>query len=62
MMWQIECTKRAWNDFASYDSRMPPQHQLVIKRVERDDAMIAEIQHEVKLFLAELAILEEKLK
>jgi len=62
MQWQMACTSRQWCDFVSYDSRMPPKHQLVIRRVERDDSLIAEITHEVKLFLHDLDVYEAKLK
>jgi len=62
MMWQMDSTKREWCDFSSYDSRMPPKHQLLIKRVESDPGMIADIKHEVQVFLTELDAMEAKLK
>jgi len=62
MTWQMACTGRAWCDFASYDSRMPSQHQLIINRVEWHDGLIAELEDGVKTFLAELDTLEAKLK
>jgi predicted phage-related endonuclease len=34
---------RQWWDFASYDPRMPESHRLFLARVERDEAMIAQI-------------------
>ena len=36
-------TGRAWWDFASFDPRMPEQYRLYVQRVERDEALIAEI-------------------
>ena len=55
IQWQIACTGRAWCDFVSYDPRMPEDMQLFIKRVERDDALIAELEGEVTQFLEEVA-------
>lgn len=52
--WQLACTGRAWCDFVSFDPRLPENLRLFIKRVQRDDARIAEIETEVKAFLREL--------
>lgn len=54
MMFQMACTDRQWCDFASYDPRLPERMRLFVKRVERDDALIAEIEAEVCTFLAEI--------
>lgn len=54
MQWQMACTGRKWCDFVSYDPRMPANMQLFIKRVQRDDTMIADIKKEVTAFLAEV--------
>jgi putative phage-type endonuclease len=54
MMWQMACTGRAWCDFASFDPRLPEHMQLIVIRLHRDDAMIAEIEAEVAKFLAEI--------
>jgi hypothetical protein len=54
MLWQMACTGRKWCDFASYDPRMPPELQLFIKRVVRDDKRIAELEGEVVKFLEEV--------
>lgn len=54
MQFQMACTERAWCDFISFDPRLPAEMHLWIKRVERDDAMTAEIEKEVRAFLAEL--------
>ena len=58
MQWQMACTGRKWCDFVSYDSRMPEHLRLFVRRVERDDELIAELEKEVIKFLAEL---EDKL-
>lgn len=55
MQWQLECTNREWCDFASFDSRFPLNMQLKIVRVNRNEAMIAEIKGEVTAFLSEMA-------
>jgi putative phage-type endonuclease len=54
MLWQMACTGRKWCDFASYDPRLPEEMRLFVKRLERDDAAIAEIEREVTAFLAEV--------
>jgi predicted phage-related endonuclease len=60
MYWQMACLpERKWCDFVSFDDRMPVEAQLWIKRVERDDTIIAELEREVEAFVNEL---EERLK
>lgn len=54
MHWQMACTGRRWCDFVSYDPRLPSHMRLWVKRVERNDALIAELEAEVQAFLAEL--------
>lgn len=54
MQWQMACTGRQWVDFVSFDPRLPAEYQLFIKRVERDDALIAEYEAAVIQFLAEV--------
>ena len=54
MQWQMACTGRQWCDFVSYDPRMPPNLQMWVKRVERDDKLIAEVEAEVVKFLKEV--------
>jgi len=55
---QIQCqlwvTGREWCDFISYDPRLPESRQLFIKRCNRDDAVITEMQLEVLEFLKEV--------
>ena len=54
MQWQMACTGAAWCDFVSYDPRLPEHLQMLIVRVPRDDKRIAELEGEVRKFLAEL--------
>ena len=61
MMWQMACTGRSWCDFVSFDPRMPEDMQLFIKRVPRDNEMIASLEAEVVKFLGELDDLLAKL-
>lgn len=61
MQWQMACTGRAWCDFVSFDPRMPEDMQLFIKRVQRDNALIAEYEAEVVKFLAEVQETVDKL-
>lgn len=62
MQWQMACTGRKWCDFVSFDPRMPDNLQLFIKRVDRDDELIKELETEVIKFLAEVDEKVEKLK
>jgi putative phage-type endonuclease len=54
MAWQMACTGRKWCDFVSYDPRLPAEMQIHVTRINRDDDMIRELQHEVALFLKEV--------
>ena len=54
MQWQLSCTGRQWCDFVSFDSRLPKELQLFVKRVPRDTAYIQMLEEEVKKFLKEL--------
>jgi len=54
MMWQLAVTGRQWCDFVSYDPRLPLNLRLFIRRVYRDDAIIAALEAEVAAFLAEI--------
>lgn len=61
MQWQMECTGREWCDFASFDPRLPDEMQLHVRRVERDETLLAEIREEVVKFLTEVAETVEEL-
>lgn len=54
MQWQMACAGRAWCDFASFDPRLPAHMQLFVRRVERDDKLIADLEREIAAFLAEI--------
>ena len=54
MQWQMACTGRQWCDFVSFDPRLPEQMQLFIKRVNRDEAQINQLEWEVTSFLNEI--------
>lgn len=54
MLWQMACTGRQWCDFVSYDPRLPEAMSLFVKRVDRDDKLIASLEKDVAEFLAEL--------
>lgn len=55
MQFQMACTGRSWVDFVSYDPRMPENMRLFVKRVDRDDTKIKEIESEIASFLLEMA-------
>jgi putative phage-type endonuclease len=54
MMWQMACTGAQWCDFVSYDPRMPVDMQLYIRRFERDDTVIQQLEHDVAYFLKDV--------
>jgi putative phage-type endonuclease len=61
MLWQMECTGRAWCDFVSFDPRLPEDLQLFIVRFNRDDARLEEMRLGVEKFLSEVNVVIEKL-
>lgn len=55
MHWQLACMpEREWNDYISFNPLFPEPMRLFTKRVERDAAIIAELEAEVSKFLAEV--------
>lgn len=62
MLWQMACTERPWNDFISFDPRLPEDLQLFVVRLERDETRIKELETEVLTFLGEVDALIAKLK
>ena len=54
MQWQMVCAERLWADFASYSPAFPEHLRLVVHRVPRDPRRIAELELEVRSFLAEV--------
>ena len=55
MQFQMACSGREWCDYVSFDNRLPGALALHVRRVSRDDGLIAEIESEVEQFLAEVA-------
>lgn len=62
MQWQLGTTGREWCDFCSFDPRLPEAMRLFVKRVWRDDAMIAELENNVKQFLTDLTAIVNALE
>lgn len=56
IQFQLACCNRKWCDFVSYDNRMPENMRLFIKRIERNDPAIKELEEEVASFLLEMAV------
>lgn len=54
MQFQMACADRSWCDYVVFDPRMPEGAQLFIKRIDRDDAYIAQIESEIEVFLNEV--------
>jgi hypothetical protein len=54
IQWQLACSRRLWTDFVSFDSRFPEEMRLFVRRINRDNAMIAKLEEEVVLFLHEV--------
>jgi putative phage-type endonuclease len=61
MQWQMACTGRAWCDFVSFDPRLTPDLQIFVKRVHRNDTLIAELETEVMAFLSDVDDVIERL-
>lgn len=62
MQWQMACTGRKWCDFVSFDSRLPEDLSLFVKRISRDDDKIKDITDAVLEFLIEVESTINKLK
>jgi predicted phage-related endonuclease len=54
MAWQMACTGRKWCDFVSFNSDFPGPMQMWIKRVHRDQTLIAELEREIATFIKEV--------
>jgi putative phage-type endonuclease len=61
MQWQMACTGRTWCDFVSFNPDFPPAMQLWIKRVGRDQNVIADLESEIAFFIRELEQKVERL-
>ena len=53
--WQLACTGRKWVDLAYFHPDLPQSMQLVIHRIERNDAVLIDLEDQVSAFLAEVA-------
>ena len=63
MTWQLACCPWAkWVDFMSYDPRLPQKHQKFLVRLERDENAVAQIEAEVRGFLAECEDMMKKIE
>jgi hypothetical protein len=54
MLAEMSCAERKWADFVAFDPRFPPHLQLFVKRLHRDDKLIAAMEAEVESFLGEV--------
>ena len=62
MQWQMACTNAKWVDFVSFNPNFPDELQIFIKRLYRDNDMIADLEAEVLKFLEEVEQTIIKLK
>lgn len=62
MQMQMACTERSWCDYVVFDPRMPEGGQLFVKRIERDDKFITDMESEIVKFLDEMTAKFETLK
>jgi putative phage-type endonuclease len=62
MQWQMACAGYDFVDFISYNPNFPPNLQLWVKRLDRDNNYIAELEVEVVKFLNEVEETIFKLK
>lgn len=61
-LWNMACAERSWWDFMSYDPRMPEGLRIFIVRMDRDEARISEIEHEVERFNEEVEFTVSRLR
>jgi putative phage-type endonuclease len=62
MQWQLACTGRDWCDYVSFDPRLPPEIQLYVRRIPRDNDHIEILEAEVRAFLDDLDNVVAELK
>lgn len=62
MQWQMAATGADWCDYASYHPNFPPDMRLFVRRVQRDQRLITEVEQEVRSLLAEVERTVETLK
>jgi len=61
MTWQMACTDRKYCEFVSFDPRFPTHLQLFVKRIERDEKAVEEMEAEVSKFLYEVDAMVQQL-
>lgn len=54
VQFNLACTDRAWWDFGSFCPTMPEEHKLWVRRIPRDDQIIAAMDAQVLAFIAEV--------
>jgi hypothetical protein len=54
MSWEMDCAQRDWNDYVSFCPDFPFALQLVIIRLDRDEALIEKQRIAVIEFLREV--------
>ena len=62
MLFQMACTGRDWCDYVSFDPRLPDDLRLFVKRLDRDDQRIGDMEDEVSRFLSELVAKIDQLR
>lgn len=62
MQWQMICTGAEWCDFVSFSPAFPDDLQMVIRRVDHDAELAAEMEAAVTAFLAEVDAKERALR
>ena len=62
MQWQMACTGREWCDFVSFDPRMPESMALFVRRVERDNDLVTDLEKNIIEFIGEMESKIEQLK
>jgi putative phage-type endonuclease len=61
MMWVMACCEREYCDFVSFDPRLPLGLRFFVKRLERDEKLIAEMEYAAIEFNAEIEAFIAKL-
>lgn len=61
MQFQMWITGRQWNDFVSFDPRLPEHLKLYVQRIVRDEEYIKNLESEVMRFLEEVDEMVSKL-
>jgi hypothetical protein len=54
MLAELACTGRDWNDFVSFDPRLPRHLQLFVRRFHRNQVLVEKLEENVVQFNAEI--------